>query len=76
MSTTKIDNVIRAMSLLREHFPAAVIIVADGDDNTCSQATVFGGNRSCCRGLLADAYDEEFSEIVLETGDDEQEQDE
>lgn len=63
-----------AAALLREHFTHAVIIIADGDEDETGQYTRFIGNWSCCRGLLADAYEEEFDRI--DTLDDDADDDE
>lgn len=66
----------QAAALLREHFGHAVIVIADGDDETSIHFAKFIGNASCCRGLLSDAFQEELHpglEIDIEADDDDME---
>ena len=61
----------QAAALLREHFGHAVIVIADGDDAESIHFTKFTGNASCCRGLLSDAWNEEFNPpLTIEIDDD------
>lgn len=65
----------QAAAILREHFGQAVIVWADGDSSESIHGCMFIGNASCCRGLLSDAYQEEFNpglDIEIESDDDDE----
>lgn len=69
------DALDRAAAILREHFGHAVVVIADGDTEDSFHLSKFVGNASCCRGLLSDAFQEEFNpglEIEIEKDDDEE----